>query len=238
MRLPHLPVMIMAVGAFLLAACNVDFDDRNTGPMRDEPIAIGGDNIGRANVELDMGAGELRLRGGATKILEGRFEYNVEGAKPLVKSSINGSHATITIREPEHLRLGGNRRYLWDLQLNDNQLLDLALNCGAGEAKLNLGSLSLRHIEVHMGAGQVDLDLRGKPTRDYDVKISGGVGQANVRLPRDVGIWAEAHGGIGSINVTGLDKRGDHWENDLYDKAKVNVRLEVSGGIGEIRITS
>ena len=130
-----------------------------------------------------MGAGELKLRGGATKTLEGRFEYNIEGGKPLVKSSINGSHATITIREPEHLRLGGHQRYLWDLQLNDRQLLDLALNCGAGQAKFDLGSLQLRHVEVHMGAGQVDLDLRGTPSRDYDVKISGGVGQANVKLP-------------------------------------------------------
>src|SRR5689334_25356462 len=105
MRVPHLPIVIMAAGAFLLVACNVDFDDRNTGPMRDEPIAIGGDNVERANGELDMGAGEVRLRGGATKILDGRFEYNVEGAKPLVKSSNNGTHATITMKEPEHVRL-------------------------------------------------------------------------------------------------------------------------------------
>jgi hypothetical protein len=228
---------MVALAALLLAACNVDFDARSTGPMRDEPIEIGGANVERANVELDMGAGELTLRGGAAKTLEGRFEYNVDALKPLVRSSINGSNATITIKQPEHVRLGGRRRYAWDLQLNDRQLLDLALNCGAGQARLNLGSLQLRHIEVHMGAGQVDLDLRGKPTRDYDVKISGGVGQANVQLPQDVGIWAEAHGGLGSITVTGLEKRGDHWENDLYDKAKVNVRLEVNGGIGEIRIT-
>ena len=102
MRVPHLPIVIMAAGAFLLAACNVDFDDRNTGPMRDEPIAIGGDNIERANVELDMGAGELKLRAGATKVLEGRFEYNVEGGKPLVKSSINGTHGTErSVHRPE-----------------------------------------------------------------------------------------------------------------------------------------
>jgi len=36
--------------------------------------------------------------------------------------------------------------------------------------------------------------------------------------------------------VSGLEKRGDHYENDLYDKAKVNLRLKVEGGIGEIRI--
>lgn len=234
MKAPHFRAGAVVLGAILLTACDVE--NRATGPTRDEPIEIGGDNVERANVELDMGAGELTLRGGAAKVLEGRFEYNVEASKPLVKSSINGSHATITIRQPEHVRLGGNQRYLWDLQLNDRLLLDLALNCGAGQARLDLGSLHLRHIEVHMGAGQVDLDLRGKPTRDYDVKISGGVGQATVRLPEDTGIWAAAHGGIGSITVTGLEKHGDHWENELYDKAKVNVRLEVNGGIGEIRI--
>lgn len=36
--------------------------------------------------------------------------------------------------------------------------------------------------------------------------------------------------------MTGLEKRGDHYENDLYDKAKVNLRLTVRGGIGEIDI--
>ena len=235
--MPHLRVgMVAAAAALLLTACG--FEHEAAGPARDEPVAIGADNVERANVELDMGAGELTLGGGASKILEGRFEYNMDALKPLVKSSINGVNATITIRQPEHVRMGGNRRYLWDLQLNDRLLLDLALNCGAGQARLDLGSLHLRHLEVHMGAGQVDLDLRGKPTRDYDVKISGGVGQANVRLPEDIGIWAEAHGGLGSITVTGLQKHGDHWENDLYDKAKVNVRVEVTGGIGEIRITS
>ncbi len=183
-----------------------------------------------------MGAGEMKLRGGAQKLLEGRFEYNVAAGKPTVRQSVSGSHATVTIQEPQNVRLGGNRRYLWDLELNDSVLLDLALNCGAGEARLALGELDLRSVDVHMGAGEVDLDLRGHPTRDYDVNISGGVGQATVRLPQAVGVHAEAHGGLGSINVSGLEKRGDYYENDLYDKAKVNVRLKVEGGVGEIRI--
>ena len=236
MSVPHFRIGMVALAAILLTACDVE--TRATGPTRDEPIAIGGDGVERANVELDMGAGEMTLRGGASKILEGRFEYNVDAWKPRVKSSINGSDATITIRQPEHVNMHGNQRYLWDLQFNDRLLLDLALNCGAGKAQLDLGSLHLRHVEVHIGAGKVDLDLRGKPTRDYDVKITGGVGEVSVQLPQDVGIWAEAHGGLGKIDVSGLEKHGDHWENDLYDKAKVNVRVEVAGGIGKIRIMS
>jgi hypothetical protein len=236
MNIPRSVILVVPASLLLLAAC--EFDRAVTGPLRDEPIAIDSGNAERANVELDMGAGEMRLRGGGSKLLEGRFQYNVESWKPIVRNSVNGANATVTIKQPDHAPHGGNTHYLWDLQLSDQLLFDLALNFGAGEAHLDLGSPHLRSLQIHMGAGEVHLDLRGKPTRDYEVKIEGGVGQADIRLPADVGIWASAHGGIGSISVTGLERHGDHWENDLYDKAKVNIRLEVNGGVGEIHITA
>jgi hypothetical protein len=226
----------MAVMPCLLVLVGCEFDNTSTGPLQEEPVAIELGHADHANVELDMGAGEMALRGGAEKLLEGSFEFNVADWRPKVQASTSGSHATITIREPENVRLGGKRRYRWDLALNDKVLLDLAMNCGAGHARLKLGDLDLRSVTVHMGAGQVDLDLRGHPTRDYDVSVSGGVGQATIRLPDDVGVRAEAHGGIGSIDVSGLEKHGDHYENSLYDNAKANIRLKVEGGIGEIRI--
>ncbi len=218
----------------LLTACHVD--TAPAGPTRETTVHLDRGSTERANVDLNMNAGELKVGGGTDKLLNGRFEFNVPSWEPRVDSSNNGSHADIKISQPGGSHLGGDRHYLWDLQLNDKVLLDLAINCGAGQANLNLGELDLRRVEVHMGAGQVQLDLRGKPTRDYDVDISGGVGQASVQLPEDVGIWAEASGGLGSITVTGLDKKDGHWENALYDKAKVNVHLKVQGGIGEIRI--
>jgi hypothetical protein len=222
--------------AFLLTLTGCQFDQSPAGPTRETSVHIDRGDTERANVTLEMAAGELDLRGGAKELIEGRFEFNVPEWEPKVETSRNGSHAVIKISQPHEAHLGGNRRYRWDLQFNNDVLLDLSVNCGAGQARLNLGDLSLRSVQTHMGAGQVDLDLRGKPNHDYDVDISGGVGQATVHLPQDVGIRAEAHGGLGSLTVTGLDKKDDHWENSLYDKAKVNVRVKVQGGIGEIRI--
>jgi len=80
------------------------------------------------------------------------------------------------------------------------------------------------------------LDLRGKTTHDYNVRVHGGVGEATVRLPQDVGIYATAHGGIGEIRVSGLNKQGDHWVNDAYDKATVRIHVEVEGGVGQINL--
>ena len=228
-------IFLVAMGCLLLGACG--FEQTVTGPERNDPIHLDAEGIERANVELDMGAGQMKLHGGAAKMLDGEFTYNVDAWKPIVSHSKNGAHATVTIKQPENVRGGGNKHNVWDLELNDHVLTDLAINFGAGQAQLDLGSLLLRSLAVHMGVGQVQLDLRGEPKHDYDVKIEGGIGQATVHLPQGVGIWAEAHGGIGSVTITGLEKHGDHWENDLYGKAKVTVKLQVNGGIGEIRIS-
>ncbi len=222
------------VCGLLLTACQVDRPAE--GPVQNTTISLDKGDIDHANIELNIGAGELNLRSGAEKLIDGKFEYSVPDWKPEVRSSVNGSHATVTIEEPKGAHSFGHQHNVWNLQLNDKVLTDLALNCGAGQARLDLGDLSLRSVTVHMGAGQVDLNLEGHPARDYDVSISGGVGQATVRLPHGVGIRAEAHKGIGSVNITGLSQKDGAWENDLYDNAKVNVRLKVESGIGEIRI--
>lgn len=227
--------LIPLATAILLTGC-IELSHVETGPLREQPVSVDLNGAQRADVELDLGAGELNVNGGAEKLMDGKFKYNVPDWEPHVHTSMNGSHATITIKEPEQVHLGGHQQYSWDLAFNNKVQYDFAVNCGAGQARLRLGDLDLRSVTVHIGVGQVDLDLEGQPTRDYDVNVSGGIGQATIRLPHDVGVRAEAHGGIGSIEVTGLEKHGDHYENSQYDSAKVNVRLKVDGGIGQIRI--
>jgi len=227
--------VLLSTAAFsVLTACQ--FDTSPPGPLRETSVNIDRGNAERAQVDLDMGAGEMTVSGGANELVQGRFSFNVPSWEPKVDSTKSGSRAIVRIMQPNKHHMGGNRQYKWDLQLNNDVLLDLAANCGAGRATLDLGELALRHVQVHMGAGEVNLDLRGTPEHDYEVEIAGGVGQATVHLPRGVGIWAEARGGLGSINVTGLEKQDNHWQNDLYDKEKVNVRIKVEGGIGEIRL--
>ncbi len=227
---------VVVGAAALLCSCGPGVHVE-TGPVKTQDVSIERGQAERANLELDMGTGELHVDGGGDKLVSGDFQYNVPQLEPSVHSSNNGSHAVITIRQPSHHGFyGGNIKDVWNLHLGDSLLWDMAVNCGAGQAQLNLGSLALRSLDVHIGVGQVDLNLSGTPKRDYDVNISGGVGQATVQLPKDVGIWAEAHGGIGSIDVSGLDKHGDHYENSLYDKSKVTVHVKVDGGIGEIRL--
>lgn len=206
------------------------------GPVRRETRVIPRDTSETARVDLRMGAGELRVNGGAEDLMDAVFNYNVPTWQPQVRYRSFAGRADLTIRQPEGFERLGNSKYDWDLRLNNEIPMDLLIHFGAGEARLNLGSLNLRSIQVDMGVGEINLDLRGAPRRDYDVRIRGGVGEATIHLPPDAGIYAIAEGGIGDIKVRGLRQEGRHWVNELYGNAKTQIRVDVRGGVGAINL--
>lgn len=222
----------------LLGGCGPDLGPR--GPERSETRDVELDNSEEVRAELRMGAGELRVRGGAAKLMEARFLYNRLRLRPEVTyhSGGGGLRGHLLVEEPSGVH-GGTNRYEWDLALNNEKPLDLDVHCGAGETHLDLGDLSLRRVNVEIGVGELHMDLRGTPKNDYSVSIRGGVGEATVYLPGNgVGIEAEAKGGIGDINTTGLQKRDGRYVNDALGHAKTTVRLNIQGGIGSIRLVA
>ena len=222
--------MLLILGIVVLAGCG---NNVRLGPMEHETKALDLDKSEMTRVELKMGAGELRVEGGAVKLMEANFDYNDPGSKPQVEYHSTGVRSDIDIHPSGTVQHGESK---WDMRFNDSVGMDLVVKMGAGEAHLNLGSMNLRNVAFDLGAGQLNADFRGHPKRSYDVKIQGGVGQATVHLPKSVGISATAAGGIGEVNVTGLEKRNDRWINPGHENDPVNIRLDVKGGIGQIDV--
>jgi len=225
--------MLLTVGFAVLAACT---DGGRIGQTEHETKVLELDKSELTRVELKMGAGEMRVAGGSPKLMEADFDYNVPGWKPQVEYHSTGVRSDIEISHPPGTVPHGNSE--WSLRFNDSVLMDLVVKMGAGEAHLNLGSLNLRSVAFDLGAGEVDVDLRGNPKRSYDVQINGGVGQATVHVPKSVGISATAVGGIGEVNVSGLEKRNDRWINPGHENAPVTIRLDVKGGVGQIDLVA
>jgi len=207
-----------------------------TGPEQSESRSVDLDKSERVRAELKMPVGEFDVRGGAQKLLDADFTYNVAAWKPDLRYRSEGGIGDLVIEQRGPTSSGSNTKNHWDLRFNDKVPLDLRIEFGAGEARLNLGGLSLRSVDLSMGAGTLDLDLRGAPTKDYSVRVRGGVGEATVHLPKEIGISATAAGGIGDISVTGLHKTGDRYVNDAYEQAKVRIHLDVQGGVGSIKL--
>src|SRR5215469_3278359 len=209
-------ILLLAVTAGL-SGCAID---RVSYPVRHETRTIERDTSETARVNLEMGAGDLHVAGGAQDLVQADFNYNVPSLRPELHYHTFAGRAEVTIRQRatgDFHRFASTTKYGWDLRLNNEIPMDFKLHFGAGEAHLNLASLNLRGVEVEMGVGKIQVDLRGTPKRDYEVRIRGGIGEATLYLPQDAGISAKAQGGLGQVEVVGLRKDNGHWVNALWD---------------------
>src|SRR5207245_1473555 len=102
------------------------------------------DSSEAVHVEMHMGAGELHVTDGSGKLLRGDFSYNVPNWKPEIRYTTSGGKGNLIIRQPDdHKTFFGNAKYRWDLQLSNKVPMDLEAHFGAGEARMDLGSLQL-----------------------------------------------------------------------------------------------
>lgn len=223
----------LAARSILLISCGPDFGP--PGPERTETRSIPLDQTEEVRVDLRMGAGELRVHGGSDNLMDGRFTYNRLRLRPEITYSSGGFRGRLDVEEPGQVG-GSTRRYEWDLSFNDHKPLDIDVKCGAGESHLDLEDLTLRRVNVEMGVGELKMDLRGQPKQNYSVRIHGGIGEATVYLPQSVGIDADVKGGIGAIQVSGLEKRDGRYVNNAYGRVNATIHLDIEGGIGAIHL--
>jgi len=232
-------IVVVVATAVLAGACGTQGGGtQQVGEMERESKSVDTKDAQSARASLKMGAGELHLTGGADRLMEGDFSYNVSGWKPKISYDVSGGEGKLVVKQgsAEGASLSGKARNEWDIRLNDEVPTGLVVQMGAGESDLDLDSLTLKGLDLQMGAGKTTVDLTGDYAKDFDASIQGGVGEATVLLPSEVGVKAKAEGGLGKINAEGLKKVGDSYVNDAYGESDVNLSVDVQGGVGEINL--
>jgi hypothetical protein len=238
-RVVVLSIVMIAATAVLVGACGMQPGGTpQVGKMQHESKSVDPENAQSARAQLKMGAGELRLTGGADQLMEGDFSYNVSDWKPEVNYDVSGDTGELLVKQGsgQGAGLSGDARNEWDISLNDELPTALMVQLGAGESDLDLDSLTLTGFDLQMGAGKTTVDLTGDYTQDFDASIEGGVGQATVMLPSEIGVRATAEGGIGTIDAKGLKTVDNAYVNDAYGESDVNLSVDVKGGVGEINL--
>lgn len=188
-----------------------------------------------AEVNLKMGAGELRVSGGAQALMEAEFTYRTSRRSPEVDYHVSGGRGVLTVRPR---RSGGphfgSSKNQWDIRLNSRIPINLDVNLGAGESRFDLSEIDLRSLTIDMGVGEMKLDLRGRYDQDLDVSIDGGIGSGTIYLPGNAGVRVRVDGGIGSVHAPDFTKNGHVYTNEAYGKAQVTIDVNIDAGIGSI----
>lgn len=207
------------------------------GKENDSKILIEKDRAKQLDITLNVGAGQLNVSEGAKEWVEGEIQYNVKDLKLIVEYEKSGNKGKAVIEQSKKDFSGiklGNVKNEWDLQLSNDVLIDLEVNTGAAETKLNLQGLHLENLNVNAGVGDVMVDLSGDWQESFDVDIKMGVGQSTIILPSDVGVRIKATKGIGHANFKGFISEGNGvYVNEAYEIADVKIDVHTDLGIGE-----
>jgi hypothetical protein len=189
-----------------------------------------------ARVSVQMPVGQLRIQSGAQHLLEADFYHGAAWTTPNVEYVVESGTGELTLSQHGGDQFATNSDNAWNLKLAENVPLDLEIDLGAGHGELNLAHIELSRLKVNIGAGQVNVDLTGERGKDLQAELHGGVGEAIVRLPKNIGVIAVVHGGLGSIDVRGLKEEDGQYVNAAYGKSPNTLHLTVEGGIGQIKL--
>jgi hypothetical protein len=147
---------MLAVLAVATLACGPNFEVRlptlKTGPDETVTIDETAPDAEVAKVKLEMGAGNLTLAGGGDSLISGSITTNVAEWKPTVARDDD----TITIQQgntnENNFGIPDNDvKNVWNLKLGDAPM-ELDIDAGAYDGKMELGGLHLRRLDIDDGA--------------------------------------------------------------------------------------
>lgn len=192
---------------------------------------------------IDMGAGELAIKGGSDQWVSGQVEYNIQEWKP-----------TIT-RSDESLKISQGTQQVWNLPTNTvinkwtlelgDVPMALTLNAGAYKGSLDLTGLPITDLEINDGAsegrvtfnkpnpaemdrlvyrtGASSVSLTGLANANFaDMTFDGGAGSYTLDFSGELRREARVKITVGVSNV------------DLIIPSNMNVVVEVDGGVNSI----
>lgn len=229
-------LLIIIVLALPSLACSITLPTPpqiTTGPTQtvsiSESVPSGATADNPVDVELRMGAGELKLKGGADGLAEGEVEYNVPDWKPTVTNS-DGKLIIEQGQSQDHTINwfpGKDNEVVnnWDLALG-NVPMNLTLTAGAYKGTMDLSGLPLRNLTVNDGASDSEVTFSEANPQVMD-KLAYSTGASSVRLS-----------GLGYANFKKMTFKGGAGDYKLnFDgELQQDAIVEVSAGMSSIRI--
>ena len=96
MKTNRILISLVLLGALLLSGCS---SRARVGALRTESQSVELGDAKSVRVEVNLGAGNLEVAGGAEKLMEADFNYNVARLKPEVEYT----DGTLVVRQPDEL---------------------------------------------------------------------------------------------------------------------------------------
>jgi len=120
---------------------------------------------------------------------------------------------------------------------NEARMSQFTLDAGASKLEVTgIGNASPERMKVQGGVGDITLDFSGAWPRSGDVQVTAGIGSVTLRLPDNVGVQVETEGGLTTVEVSGLQRSGNAYVNDVFGETETELHIQITTGIGSVRL--
>jgi hypothetical protein len=231
----------------LLAAILFNSACASSGELVESDVIVPREGAKALAARFSMGAGELEIRGGDCELAQAKMRYDSASSVPRIDYAIDEQgFATLLVREhggQSGRQSGGQsgrqsgRAARWTVCLTNGLPLELEIDLGAGDSRVELDRVQLRTLDINVGAGNVAVDLRNSILAGSKVAIDGGTGNVHLSVPSTVGVRVAADKGVGGLSADGLHEEGKVLVNDLWGKSDRAVDVQIDVGVGQINVT-
>ncbi len=152
---------------------------------------------------------------------EMQFSAQGDGEKLVNLSPVSGSWTEWM--NPKNWNWDRRHELRSEIRLNQTVPIDLDIDGGVGESRIDLSTVKLSALDISGGVGQVDVTLPASST-PLEARVQVGVGEVDLTIPSGAALNARIKGGVGATHVT-----------LPVDAA---VRVDARAGIGDVSVSS
>jgi len=240
------PVIIVATVAYaVLGNPRTDLFSKGSWEINgddEQQVSVSGSgDIKAVTLNMDFGGGRLKLRGGVSgdQILEGQLY--TRGDRVSVESESRDGRMEITLSPATgshgHFSFDDSDRERWILKVNDSLPLDLIVDAGAAQVRLDLEDLIVEKLNLQTGAADVDIAFGSRSPR-IDCEIDCGAASIDMVIPAGAGLRLKRESAMSSFSTGSIDltERDGLLESPDFDTRAVQIYLDVESGVSKFRI--
>lgn len=231
------PLLLILFGAWVL----MGYFFRGS-PVEGEAASVPLEGARKARITIQHGAGRLTIGAGADPmdLVSGTFGG---GLNVHTRQDGETSHVTLRVRDLGFPMVffpwvwGPHSMLEWNVSLTDEIPLELKLNTGASDTRLNLTDLQITDLWVETGASATEIYLPDSVAYTKTVVKSGAASVA-IHIPEDVAAKIRISGGLMSANVDRqrFPKSGGYYQSPDYESAPYKTEIRVESGVGSVTV--
>ncbi len=180
---------------------------------------------------MRFGAATFHLEPGATELLEGKVEYNVDGLEPEVEYSLKAGEAKVRVEPKGDIEIRGlpteDIRNDWEVRLTEKLPLSLRIEAGAFQGGFDLSGLRLTALTMRTGAARATISFHeSNPETMESLTLETGASEFNLE-------------GLGNANMERMTFKSGlgRYTLDFSGALQHSAEVKVETGVSKVTIT-